>query len=372
MSSLHDSNIIGRIRKGTNSVCHEIFALVRCILFAIVVQQYRRGQISTYFELYGICITIMLVYMIQCYIRKHCIDKDWNFMCGLVPETKHEQFENHFFKLNLIIAICYFCGVYVAYFYFDRPGILYGLLSLVVMLGLLKGFEFDRMMWRLTIGRRIDTDTADQIYTMTFFYSNNEYRPYGADVFDIRYFLCNGLRIGMAMELSNVKPLLEAFPGYIHLTDRDGMSPFEIACQFASLDIVQLMVELDDKIIAYVDERGNTPLHWACRRKPCVTPRLSHGSYQGLNVVNYLLEKQMSLVTVANKDGDLPIHLASYRMKNPSPHRVGRANWNWKASEPERIEIVWRLLLAYPECLNCVGGGTSCSNGKYNDKKKNR
>ena len=174
------------------------------------------------------------------------------------------------------------------------------------------------------------------------------------------------------MKLSGVKSLLEAFPGYLHLPDRDGMSPFEIACQFASVGIVQYMAELDGKLVEYVDGRGNTPLHWACRRKPRVKPSLSHGSYQGLDVVNYLLEKQMSLVTVANKDGDLPIHLASYSMKNPTPHRVGRAKWNWNTSEPERIEIVWRLLLAYPECLNCVNGSTSCLNGKDIDSKKKR
>ena len=40
--------------------------------------------------------------------------------------------------------------------------------------------------------------------------------------------------------------------------------------------------------------------------------------------------------------------------------------------EAERIEIVWRLLQAYPDCLSCVGERTSGSDGKDNDDKKNR
>ena len=137
--------------------------------------------------------------------------------------------------------------------------------------------------------------------------------------------------------------------------DRDGMSPFELACQFAHVDIVQYMLELDDKLIHYVDEGGDTPLHWACR---------GERTYFSLDVVNYLLEKQMSLVTVTNKGGDLPIHVASDYMKvsTGSPYHQ-------KTSKPARVEIVWRLLLAYPDYLNCVGGSTSGSNGKDIDKK---
>ena len=73
----------------------------------------------------------------------------------------------------------------------------------------------------------------------------------------------------------------------------------------------------------------------------------------------------MSLVTKTNMDGDLPIHLASDKV-------------NWKllqgrrltdGERPECIEVVLRLLLAYPECLNCVGGDTSSNETDMHSKK---
>ena len=176
------------------------------------------------------------------------------------------------------------------------------------------------------------------------------------DVLDIKYILCDGLRLRRrtywgnvdVLDINCVKSLLEIYPGYLHLHDRDGMNPFELACQFASVDIVQYMLELDDKIVDHVDEWGNTPLHWACQ---------SDRTFCNLEVVNYLLEKQMSLVTIPNKNGDLPIHVAGDNMKKVSA--------SLSRYEAEQIEIVWRLLLAYPDCLSCVGGSTSgSSNGK--------
>ena len=175
-------------------------------------------------------------------------------------------------------------------------------------------------------------------------------------VLDIRYFLCDGLR-RRDMKLGNVKSLLEVYPNYMNIHDRDGTDPFELACRFASADIVRYMIELDEKRIDYVDERGNTPLHWACQRRPV---RARTGSFQSPDVVKYLLERKMSLVTVANKEGDLPIHIANDRMMNSRP----------VLHEPERIVIVWRLLLAYPDCLSCVGGDTSSSSDEDNDDNK--
>jgi len=271
---------------------------------------------------------------------------------GLVPDTTKEQFDNRFLILNRIIAICYILLLFDTQHMMNiNPNYIH---SMIVMLGLWKGFEVERMMWRLTIDRSIDADTAHEIYTIAF-----ESRPYGeVDVLDIRYFLCDGLR-RWDIDLNTVKELVEIFPGYMNIRDRDGMSPFNIACQFASVDIVNYMLETSDCMVNdYVDKRGNTILHLACQ---------SGRAYLSLKVVNYLLEKQMSLVTVANKDGDLPIHIASDNMKDTTGIK------NRTTSEPERIEIVWRLLLVYPDCLNCVAGKTSGSNGKdIDDKKKNR
>ena len=224
---------------------------------------------------------------------------------------------------------------------------------------LVNAIRVDRIIWHATMGNRIDLDTADQIYSITIFYKNMDSRRYNiedrlnanVDISEIRFFLCDGLR-RQDMRLGNVKSLLEAFPGYLYLPDRGGMSPFELACQFAYVDIVQYMVELDENLLNSRDDRGNTPLHWVCRNT-------TSGS---LKLVNCLLKKRMSLVAIPNKNGDLPIHVAS----DVSNHSTDRVYY------PECIEVVWCLLLAYPECLNCMSGNTCGSNGKDIDDKKNR
>ena len=277
--------------------------------------------------------------------------------------------QNPIHHLRGVALVCAFLAEYM-----DKSYVVYHLLQLVVVTsGVYMGFETDRLLWRITIGNRIDIDIAKTLFDAYLLYMYHLQRCYGdIDVLDIRYFLCDALR-RQDMKLSTVKSLLEIYPGYLHLPDRDGSkTPFELACQFASVDIVHYMVELDEKRISYVDDRGNTPLHWACQRRSHATPPGSYikfqhpvnASYldiQGPDVVNYLLEKRMSLVTVTNKNGDLPIHVANDRMKN-----------NWTMHEPQRIEIVWRLLLAYPDCLNCVGGSTRGSNDTDIQSKKNR
>ena len=238
---------------------------------------------------------------------------------------------------------------------------------LVSILHLFLAFKKDRLLWCITIGNRIDIEKAHRLKRVAFESTGPFYSDHNIDILDIRYFLCDGLRRDIPIKLNSVKSLLGVFPDYMNIHDRDGMSPFELACQFASVDLVQYMVEIDEKSICYVDDRGNTPLHWACQ---------SGRTYLSIKVVNYLLEKQMSLVTVANKDGDLPIHVASDNVKElnvidySSKQRRGssrvtpmqRYSEYRRASEPQRIEIVLRLLLAYPDCLNCVGGEISDSN----------
>lgn len=280
------------------------------------------------------------------YFYNHYLEREWDTACALLSNKTKEHFTKQCTILNVSIGICYFCGVYPA-IYFDEPHVVYGAFAVVGILGSYMAFEEDRMLWRITIGNRIDIDRAHEIYRGHWL---DSYRFF-VDVLDIRYFLCDGLRrgLGPSTKLNTVKALVEMFPAYMSILDRDGLtSPFELACQFASADIVQYMVELDDKLVTLCDERGDSPLHWACRRR-------APGS---LKVVNYLLEKQMSLVTKTNMGGDLPIHLASDTVKTDG-------------ERPERIEIVLRLLLAYPECLNCVWGDTS-SNETDMHNKKNR
>ena len=97
---------------------------------------------------------------------------------------------------------------------------------------------------------------------------------------------------------------------------------------------------------------GSDKLHWACGR----------GTAGSLKVVNHILDFYPYLVTEPNKDGDLPIHVASDTLNTCA-----------SKYQPECIEIVLRLLLAYPECLSCVGGSTVIESNEMSiDDKKNK
>ena len=217
--------------------------------------------------------------------------------------------------------------------YMDKPYVVYSAYTVVVVLGLVMQFEDDKLLWHIniTMGNRI---CVDELYKICKAVKTSRQREMDVldvrysrrremDVLDIRYFLCDGLRRGFKMK--TVKTLLQIYPGYINILDRNRIGPFELACKFSSADIVQYMVQLDENLLNNRDEKGNTPLHWVCQRR-------TSGS---LDVLNYLLKKQMSLVTIANKDGDLPIHFASDHMNH----------WYQTTTKPAiGVEIVWRLL----------------------------
>jgi len=207
------------------------------------------------------------------------------------------------------------------------------------------------MMWLITLNRKLSVSEAGRIYDIVMHNRPANWLDSGQpqqNTLEMQFFFCDALR-KVYTKLHTIKELLEAYPRYMYILDRDGVTTsFELALQFANSDIVQYMLELNDDINNYAD---STILHWACHRK-----------YDSLKLVKYLLEKQMKLVTNTNRKGELPIHVACDTVNNCS-----------LKYQPEAIEIVWRLLLAYPECLSCVGNSTVIdSKGKGIDDKKNR
>lgn len=341
-------NMINRLPK-PKFLFHNCLELTQIAMMAETFRKSWSGQLTYFQLLIPIVAMISMATLIE-YFYKHYLEREWDIVYDLLTDRTKDQFKKQHDILKVIIAfylvICYEIHI-------DKPYAVYYVFALFSILVLIIAFEVDILLWRITFGNRIDIDKTHTIHGIT-----TEYRPYGeVDVWDIRYFLCDVLRRDYT-ELHTVKELLEVHPAYLEILDRDGMSPFEIACQFASADIIQYMLDLDDKVVDYVDDMGNTHLHWACQRR----------TYDGPKVVSYLLEKRMSLVTVANKNGDLPIHLASDTVNICCYPRRRLAD----PGQQEWIEIVWRLLLAYPDCLNCVSGSTSGSNGKDIEEKKNR
>ena len=334
--------MIRRIPKPKH-IIHKNLELIRSTILAETIMQWRRGQLTN-IQLLPHVIAWILVDVSRDYMYKHnFMEYEWKIAYALLSSEKKKKFDKLCGGsgiLNHLGMFCYLCGVWPAV-YFDKPYIVYCVLLVICIAGSIGAFVTDKLLWHITIGNRISVNRACQLTSV--------YMPYNVDVLDSRYLLCDGLRSGK-ISFQSSKALLEIFPGYLYLPDRDGStSPFQLACQCSSL-AVQYMVQLDENLLNDRDDRGNTPLHWACGCG-CST------------VVRYLLGKEMSLVTETNMDGDLPIHLASEELNRCS---------NKSRSEIPCMEIVWRLLLAYPDCLSCVGERTSCSNGKYNDDKKNR
>jgi len=340
MEILHKiSSIISRIPK-PKQIFYTILEQVRTgILIGTFIKWWKHEEL-TYLNVGLSVVTVVSITRIRNYFHTHYVERELLIVSNLLPSWQKERFTTFYIRVNLFIVVCICYGLFPVIYYKGEP--ILTALVVPILVDLYRVFTDDLVLWQITISNRIDIDTSFQIMSI--------FRL--IDVLGIRYLLCDCLRSG-ELSLQSFKALVQAFPGYIYLPDRDGStSLFQIACQCTHNSLtVEYMVQLDENLLNNRDDRGNTPLHWASR----------HGK---TNNVRYLLEKQMSLVTVENKDGDLPIHLASDRLNEDTEE--------WIEVEEDRIEIVWRLLQAYPDCLDCVRGVVSCSNGKDIDKKKNR
>ena len=364
MTCTHDSNIISRILRGSKNIYLKMFDIIRNILLVGTILYYRsREQSTTYLEFCGVFIAIILVFAaiatIQRYIYTYYIE--WEFFHA----QNSIRFDNVKMELFDRISLYHMMGMIgyvffvlpVAYFYYNWPELSYPLLLIASLWGFMKAFEEDRMLWRITIGRRLSVSEATSIYDIVMHNRPANWWEEGGggqpqrNTLEMKHFFVDVLRRDYT-NLDTVKELLGVYPAYLDILDRDGVTtPFELACQFASADIVLFLLGLTNNIDIN-NLTGSEKLHLACGR----------GTAGSLKVVNHILDFHPYLVTVPNKDGDLPIHVASDTV-NTCPLKY----------QPECTEIVWSLLLAYPECLSCVGGSTVIESNEMSiDDKKNK
>jgi len=124
--------------------------------------------------------------------------------------------------------------------------------------------------------------------------------------------------------LGSIKLLLQGNPSAVQVSDRKGVYPLHLACEFSSVGVVHCLIgKLDVSMLDHIDGNGDTILHRACRGGNSV-------------VVNYLLKTNASLVSIADSQNRLPIHLFC-------------ETDNDERESPEYVETVWCLLLASPE-----------------------
>jgi len=193
-------------------------------------------------------------------------------------------------------------------------------------------YELD--MISIPVRDAVDSISNETIEELTSIY------PIGFDTDRFQYLLHDTLRIGRRgmwhgrtahTTVTVIQKLINIFPSDImKVVDDEGATPFLVACQCSSVKVVKYLIGRYDGLLDTRDNRGDTALHYACRGKNC-------------KVVKYLLSKNMQLVTKRNTEGDLPVYLlggASY--DDDSNHLY----------DPEHVETIWHLLLAYPEDMS--------------------
>lgn len=174
--------------------------------------------------------------------------------------------------------------------------------------------------------------------------------PRGFDVDRIQFLLHDTLKQRLGNN-ANIRSLLHIFPGSLYTPDDEGHIPFRLACQYSSVEVVSHMVGLDNDLLNICDKSGNTVMHYACRGN-------------NYKVINYLLNRHMILAVTRNFDGNLPVYiLCSSELVHTCcptppihPHRLFvdsgarvYSNYGKDAPNPQHLETVMRLLLAYPE-----------------------
>ena len=99
------------------------------------------------------------------------------------------------------------------------------------------------------------------------------------------------------VSVDTIQKLIKIFPNDImKVEDDEGDTPFLLACQYSSVEVVEYLVGRDDKLLDTQNDKGDTAMHYACRGN----------NYE---VVNYLLERYSGLVTKRNVEGFLPVYL---------------------------------------------------------------
>ena len=231
MSTLHDSNIISRILRGSKFIYLKMFDLVRYLLLAETILYYRsKEQYSSYLELCGVCIAMIFIFMIitsiQDYIHRNYMEYEWFHAQNTLPMDIKADFPHRNTLMHMLGMLVFVCGVLpAAYFYFDKPYIANSLLLFVSILGLLKAFEEDSIVWRITIGRRLSVREAGEIYDIVMHNREKDWWQEGGsgqpkhNTLEMRFFLCDALRKDYT-QLHTVKKLLELFSPYMSILDR--------------------------------------------------------------------------------------------------------------------------------------------------------
>lgn len=239
---------------------------------------------------------------------------------------------NHSTFLHVSLGVISLCGPWGG-MHLEIGSLLSLINTIVISTVLLASLAFyckDEVMIPIHIacGGNLKDEVAD--FLQYFF-------PDGVEPDRIKFLLHDAIRNSYVDEtdiIEAIKSLVEILPeGILHVADDKGLIPFQIACQFSSIEMVECFLEImDADMLSVHGKNGDTVMHYAC-------------SGGNLDLVDHILDYHMQLVTKRNVKGELPLHL----LCNCKETWFNQSD----KSHLDHLELVWRLLLAYPEAVCC-------------------
>jgi len=298
-------------------------------------------------------------YMDNLFIDSFLIQRIWS-------NSKHKKYDNERSWLCYVlfsIVASYF--IFTSACFFDEGFIELVLMgahviasSVVVFVWMIYRDERDTHPLRIALGVDISQDAIsvlERIY------------PEGVNTDRIQFLLHGTLKeeISTHPEIDNlsiIRSLLLLFPGALNIVDDEGNVPFQLACQYSSVEVVKHMVEIDNDLLNIRDSNGNTVMHYACLGN-------------NYKVINYLLTRSMQLVTRRNIDGDLPVYLLSSCAHHLIHGKIDEVLIYSNYGRSEHLETIWKLLRTNPadmqekklpstQCTSLTEGGDSATSLK--------
>ena len=284
------------------------------------------------------------------------IDRDSKNVLGLMsPKRREEYLKRHFFDFDFHISFYHLVAIQVIIFllsiiykrlffvcvkfmapvlskWYETPYFQEVTISVIWIILVIPSLElYDKvavsMPFRDVFGENISEIRLEDL---------KELYPEGFDTYRFQYLLHDTLRKG-ERRIDVIQKLIYIFPNYImNKEDDKGDTPFLLACQYSSAEVVEHLIRIDSDLLGSRDDKGDTVLHYACRE----------GNY---DVVKYLLNRHTQLVTKRNAEGDLPVYLLCGMGEDGSNTT---SCWHSFFVDREYLEMIWRLLLAYPEDMS--------------------
>lgn len=127
----------------------------------------------------------------------------------------------------------------------------------------------------------------------------------------------NKKRNDVIKRILNSKCILTYVNNAENITEQESLIIFEHCYKYNTTDdIVLNLIRRNDFNAAQINEKGDTPLHVACR-------------YRRIKIVKSLLDKDDTILNIKNNDGDTPLHIAIKNRQQDIVALILNGNYNF-------------------------------------------